>query len=125
MELTRETIELLADGSIALDYGDTKIMAKQLLSEMDKQKVWDGAPEWASTAMAVWYGKDGQVAHSKDYTREPPKSRIDEIAEEVGKENAEKYGWNDVARNCMIEAVKSAILKDREERALLNVGKGE
>jgi hypothetical protein len=74
--------------------------------------VWDGAPEWASSAMAVWYGKDGQVAHSQDYTRTLPKSRIDEIAEEA----EDKYRRGAVGAGSLTDIIKSAILKDREER---------
>ena len=80
----------------------------------EEASVWDGAPEWASSAMAVWYGKDGQVAHSQDYTRTLPKSRIDEIAEEA----ASKWFNNPkaVSTDSLSDAIKSAILKDREER---------
>ena len=118
MELTREKIEWYAEVSGgAITFTVANKLAKQLLAEMEKPKVWTGAPEWATSAMAVWYGKDGQVAHSQDYTRTLPKSRIDEIAEEVAREQS-KYGvdrWTDVEK-WLTGVIKSAILKDREER---------
>ena len=124
---TKEELESVMENGRGMNYsfGYVKAMAKQLLSEIDKPDLWKDAPGDAWHMRGVFTDRDENQVGEFAYHREPPKSRIDEIAEEVGKEKAQKYGWNDVARKCMIEAVKSAILKDREERALLNVGKGE
>ena len=120
MELTREEIEKLASYDSATD-GDTQYMdefvaqiAKQLLAEMDKSKVWDGAPEWATVAHIGWYKTNEQEStlYCKRYTRTLPKSRIEEIAEEA----VDKYRRGAVGAGSLTDIIKSAILKDREER---------
>jgi len=83
MGLTRERIEIYANA-----HGDAEIrsMAKQLLAEMDKPKVWEGAHEWQDRARVKHYSNSALCAMDetfKDYTRTLPKSRIDEIAEEA------------------------------------------
>lgn len=88
-----------------------KELAFALISEMDKPKVWSDAPEWAVTAMVVWYGKDKRVAYSQNYTRELPKSRIDEIADEA----VDKYQRGAVGAGSLTDIIKSAILKYAEE----------
>ena len=122
MELTREEIEKLASYNSATE-GQTMYMdefvariAKQLLREMDKPKVWEGAHEWQDRARVKHYSNSALCAMDetfKDYTRTLPKSRIDEIAEECVKAVFEdKAPTVEVFKN----AIKSAILKDREER---------
>lgn len=88
MELTRERVKnWLSEAEKGPIFGPKVVsdLCTALLAEMERQGLWDDAPEWASTAMAVWYGEDGQVAHSKDYARELPKSRERQIAEEIHK----------------------------------------
>jgi hypothetical protein len=87
-------------------------LAKQLLAEMDKPKVWDSAPEWATKADITWSAKTHYSGVFKSYTRELPKSRIDEIAEEA----VDKYQRGAVGAGSLTDIIKSAILKDREER---------
>ena len=90
---------------------DVEVLCEALLSETAKPKLWGNAPEWASTAMVVWYGKAGQVATSQEYTRTLPKSRIDEIAEEA----VDKYLRGAVGAGSLTDIIKSAIMKGREE----------
>ena len=91
-------------------------LATALLAALDSPKVWDGAPEWATVAHIGWYKTNEQesTAYCKRYTRKPLKSRIDEIADEaVG----DRDGWKSkVNGKYAVDIVKSAILKDREER---------
>ena len=115
MELTRERVEIYANAHVD---AEIRSMAKQLLAEMDKPKVWDGAPEGATDARVRWTDRNGVSGHndvySPLYTRTLPKSRIDEIAEEA----ASKWFNNPkaVSTDSLSDAIKSAILKDREER---------
>ena len=98
-ELTNEVLEAmtkcdetlcgkcLAEGVCCLE-GDIPIeqkLAGALLEERAKPKVWDGAPEWAKVALVGWYenNEQKQTLCCKCYTRELPKTRIDEIADEV------------------------------------------
>ena len=116
MELTREQIEKLANPTRieSLYYYESCFvaeLAKQLLAEMDKPKVWDGANERA-TAVTVNHSQSGVILSHKCYTRELPKSRIDEIADEA----VDKYQRGAVGAGSLTDIIKSAILKDREER---------
>lgn len=80
-----------------------------LLAEMDKPKVWDGAPEWATESEIRWTTPTRYSDAVKRHTREQPKSRAREIAEEAATENG----------NYCKEAadkIEAAILRDREER---------
>ena len=96
MELTKEMIETIA---------------KQLLAEMDKPGVWDGAPEWATKAVINWSAKTHYSGVYKEYTRTLPKSRIDEIAEEA----EDKYRRGAVGAGSLTDIIKSAILQARKE----------
>jgi hypothetical protein len=79
MELTREAITSLANYAL----GDSvRQLAKQLLDEMDKPGVWDNAPEWATKAIVNWSAPTHYSGVYKEYTRELPKSRERQIAEE-------------------------------------------
>ena len=58
-------------------------LATALLEEMDKPKVWDGAPEDALQAQITWFTKNGGYIGMKTYTRELPKTRARIMAEEI------------------------------------------
>ena len=79
-ELTREELKRFI--LFAKDK-DTRKLATALLEEMDKPKVWDGAPEDALQAQITWFTKNGGYIGMKTYTRELQKTRIDKIVEEV------------------------------------------
>jgi hypothetical protein len=57
-------------------------LATALLEEMDKPGVWDGSPEWATKAVVNWSAPTNYSGVYKSYTRELPKSRERQIAEE-------------------------------------------
>ena len=108
MELTRE--EVCKYAVFATDK-DVSRFAKALLAEMDKPKVWDNAPEWATKAVVNWSAPTHYSGVYKEYTRELPKSRIDEIAEEA----VDKYQRGAVGAGSLTDIIKSAILKYAEE----------
>jgi hypothetical protein len=97
MELTRELIEAFAKCSdtrcedcnerakrLCNETGAVSQMetiAIALLAEMDKPKVWDGAPD-DCTHCQVNFIRHMRAIHSVVYTRELPKSRERQIAEE-------------------------------------------
>ena len=93
-----------------------------LIAEMDKPKVWDGAPSWVTDARVRWTDRNGVSGHndmySPLYTRTLPKSRIDEIAEEATSAYMKEWGTpsDGFLAHKLPEIIKSAILKDREER---------
>lgn len=91
----------------------TEAYAKQLLSETDKSKsdVWRNAPEWATVADVGYHSYGDSRAVLATFTRELPKYRIDEIAEEVV---MHYHGSN--KDELLADLVKTAILKDRKER---------
>lgn len=62
-----------------------KWLAEQLLEEMDKPKVWDGAPEDAKTAEVCFFNNLYCDCGRADmvYTRELPKTRARIMAEEI------------------------------------------
>ena len=93
MELTREQVEERLSGAqqghlFAADVVEELCTA--LIAEMDKPKVWDGAPDWATDARVRWTDRNGVTGHndmySQLYTRITAKSRIDEIAEDLQKQ---------------------------------------
>ena len=82
--MTRGVIEAYAavtDG--VFTYNTVRDLARSLLAEMDKPKVWTNAPDNATHA-EVWFANADLVSNGpvKIYTREPPKSRERQIAEE-------------------------------------------
>ena len=79
-ELTREELKRFI--FFAKDK-DTRKLATALLEEMDKPKVWDGAPDNALQAQIIWFTKNGGYIGMKTYTREIPKTRARQMAEEV------------------------------------------
>ena len=87
-------------------------LATSLLAEMDKPKVWDGAPEWATIGRVCWTDKKHGEAYSKLYHRELPKTRIDEIIDES------LDGWlfeMRMGKSEMREILKSALTEYAEE----------
>ena len=63
-------------------------LATALLAEMDKPKVWGGAPEWAKSAIVMWSDTcknepENRRDFSPLYTRELPKTRTRIMAEEI------------------------------------------
>ena len=114
MELTREQIESCKQRDNLFGPHIVHALCEQLLAEMDKPGLWKDAPEWADTAI-IEFSENGKYPFCKSYTRTLPKSRIDEIAEDVAIEEAKKYGWSFAGIQSAIDIAKSAILKDREE----------
>jgi len=93
-ELTREVLEAVVncdDREECIDcpaqsvcaVGRNHALAAALLAEMDKPKVWDGAPEWATNGRVYWTNGFDKEMCSKLYTRELPKTRARIIAEEI------------------------------------------
>lgn len=97
-ELTREVVEAMAKCTKAYDCSRCgayefckgkwwsfrfENLATALLEEMDKPKVWDGAPEDALQAQIIWFTKNGGYIGMKTYTRELPKTRARIMAEEI------------------------------------------
>jgi hypothetical protein len=58
-------------------------LATALLEERAKPKVWDGAPEWATNGRVYWTNGFDKEMYSKLYTRELPKTRARQIAENI------------------------------------------
>ena len=111
-ELTREELKRFI--LFAKDK-DTRKLATALLEEMDKPKVWDGAPEDALQAQITWFTKNGGYIGMKTYTRELPKTRARIIAEQEGHELAEKYEWNAAAKELVTNRIEAALNKYAEE----------
>ncbi len=104
-ELTREVVEAMArctetqdcvDKCAAYKFCNGKYwtvicskLATALLEEMDKPKhdVWENAPPWAIGASVIWDDGEGQrftrLYNSERYTRELPKTRARQIAENI------------------------------------------
>jgi len=95
-ELTREVLEAMKKCNhdcstcsankvcIKCDWKDVmQSLATALLEERDKPKVWDGAPDNAFRSIVNWYDKSRGFIKSKVLTRELPKTRARQIAEEV------------------------------------------
>lgn len=99
-ELTREVLEAMAgcEGGCSLCEArevcqgnrlkQFNILAAALLEERAKPKVFDGAPEWAKSARVMWSDTSknepaNRGDYSPQYTREPPKTRTRELAENI------------------------------------------
>ena len=83
--------------------------ATALLEERAKPKVWDGAPEWAERADVSYKGNVNGKINISIYTRELPKTRIDEIADEV---------WHEINKGVTglpIDIIKRGLKKYAEE----------
>ena len=105
---TRDQLERLVCDSI----GRVQSLACSLLAEMDKPKVWDGSPDNAIMAQVHFYKAPKTYATPaaipKVYTRELPKSRAREIAEEV---------WHEINKGAVdpISAIEDIIIKIKAE----------
>ena len=93
-------------------------LATALLAALDSPKVWEGAPEWATVAHIGWYKTNEQEStlYCKRYTRTLQKTRIDEIAEEAAFSMSIDPDYVHIEKHKLAREIKSAILKDREER---------
>lgn len=58
-------------------------LATALLEERAKPKVFDGAPEDAIQAQITWFTENGGFTGIKTYSRELPKTRARQIAENI------------------------------------------
>lgn len=95
-ELTNEMLEVMKKCSFSCalcdanrvcdkyDWQDTiQTLATALLADRAKPKMWDDAPEWATIADIFWSDKTGATLGNKRYTRELPKTRARQIAENI------------------------------------------
>ena len=127
-ELTDELLEAMkkCDGAcfkcLAKEYcakahitSSRQELAAALLEERAKPKVWDGAPEWATNGRVYWTNGFDKEMYSKLYTRELPKTRARQIAEQEGYRLAEIHGWNAAGKELVTNAMESAINKYAEE----------
>jgi len=123
-ELTNEVLEAMARceascslcEALEICMGDRlkqfNILATDLLEERAKPKVWDKAPEWADRADVSYKGNVKGKINISIYTRELPKTRIDEIIDES------LDGWlfeMRMGKSEMREILKSALTKYAEE----------
>ena len=92
-----------------------RTLATALLEERAKPKVWDGAPDNAFRSIVNWYDKSRGFIKSKVLTRELPKTRARQIAEQEGHGLAEKYGWNEAAKELVTNKIEAALNKYAEE----------
>ena len=124
-ELTREVLEAIidCDDRVCSDcpaqnvctVGRDQALATALLEERAKPKVWDGAPEWATNGRVYWTNGFDKEMYSKLYTRELPKTRARQIAEQEGYRLAEIHGWNAAGKELVTNAMESAIKRYAEE----------
>ena len=127
-ELTNEVLEAMAkcDLDCALcdaigvcdKYGLRDMMqalAAVLIEERAKPKLWEDAPKEAVEAFVTWYEKGGVAGVNGRYTREPPKTRARQIAEQEGHGLAEKYGWNASAKELVTNVMEAALTKYARE----------
>jgi len=92
-ELTNEVLEAIVDcdcsaciecpAQSVCAAGTRQVLAAALLEEKAKPKVWDGAPERANIVDVYWSDKMGAELGNNRYTRELPKTRTREIAENI------------------------------------------
>ena len=117
-ELTTEVLEAIVncngDGDCRLgsakNFCNNKILATALLEERAKPKVWDGAPDNARRGIVNWYDKNRGFIKSKVLTRDIPKPRARQIAEEIVDE------LDSLPRhNTDIEVIESILNKYAEE----------
>ena len=95
--------------------GRNQALATALLEERAKPKVWDGAPDNAFRSIVNWYDESRGFIKSKVLTRELPKTRARQIAEQEGHGLAEKYGWNAAAKELVTNKIEAALNKYAEE----------
>ena len=126
-ELTNELLEAMArcEASCSLckalevcmgdRFKQFNILATALLEERAKPKVQDGAPDNAFRSIVNWYDKNRGFIKSKVLTRELPKTRARQIAEQERYGLAEKYGWNEAAKELVTNKIEAALNKYAEE----------
>lgn len=85
-------------------------LATALLEERAKPKVWDGAPDNAGRGIVNWFDKNGLFIDSSIYTRELPKTRARQIAEEIEKALSASPRYK-----TEVEIIESALNKYAEE----------
>ena len=119
-ELTNEMLEVMKKCSFncalcdangvcdKYDWQDTiQTLATALLEERAKPKVFEGIPDNVLSAQVSWY--QNSIFKQKAYNREPPKTRIDEIADEV---------WHEINKGVTgypTDIIKRALTKYAEE----------
>lgn len=97
-----------------------KALAAVLIEERAKPKddVWKNAPDWATIGRVYWesyaQAKTKRIT-GPIFTRELPKTRARQIAEQEGYGLAEKYGWNASAKELVTNVMESALNKYAEE----------
>ena len=97
-------------------------LATALLEERAKPKddVWKNSPDWAKGACVIWDDGEGQkytrLYNSERYTRELPKTRVDEIVKETREKIRDYLFAKDGQKSSVIdEILKSALTKYAEE----------
>lgn len=123
MELTRDCIEWLANQPhitkmSQVETDELICLAKMLLAEMDKPKVWDGAPDNAGFASVNFCKESGiplQFGKTMFYTRTLPKSPEREIAEKYSCDTETCHPMINGRR--AVDVIESAIneYKEREK----------
>ena len=120
-ELTREVLEAMVKCDTICSrckavklcsegiFNTLRILATALLAEMDKPKVWDGAPEDAVSAVVTWC-RSGEIVGSVSYNREIPKTRARQMAEEIEKALSASPRYK-----TEVEIIESALTKYAEE----------
>lgn len=118
---TRDDLErMIENGGYGenYSYGYVKAMAQQLLDEMKNPGVWDGAPEWATSARVRY--TDGPLTghndmYSQRYDREVPKTKAREIAERKSREWQDGFSIDSDPLADLIEAAIIEAQKDGEK----------
>jgi hypothetical protein len=89
----------------------------QLIAEIEKPKVWDGAPDWATFAIKGFGNDNGQLSCLGRINRTLPKTRAREIAEEEAEEVRAILGLGLSApeKKELIDLFESAILRREKE----------
>jgi hypothetical protein len=118
MAFTREELQAYIDDRIdsptAYSCGTVRELCRALLAEMDKQKddVWKDAPNNATKASVCYHTNISGYIGQKTYTRELPKSRAREIAEEAWRSFRDRKVGNG---EDYITSLEDAILKREKE----------
>lgn len=98
---------------------DVSRMIDELKAEKGRPDVWDGAPEWAKEAQVHFWDGYGHNEYSTVYPREPPKSRIDEIAAEVYSVMCDVTK----TKEDIIDGIKSALLSVSAGKEVVNANR--
>ena len=129
-ELTREVLEAMTKCSetscsecpavdVCCSEDDITVgqrLATALLEERAKRKndVWEYAAVQTDRVVLSYYAGDKFWA-AKTYTRELPKTRARQIAEQEGQGLAKKNGWSVAAGALVTNVIESALNKYAEE----------